>query len=578
MNSLRTAKRFVFPLLGLWVLLYASFSLVKPPLLDGPDSLQAEAAREMASSGDWITPHLDGVRSFAVPPLPTWLIAASFRVFGVTDWAARLPLAFAALALFLLALSLASRMCLTPVAGFYGALILLTSSGIFLFAHLLFPHLLCTLWITAALFYFWRSLRTPTLRTAIGFALTCALGSLTMGIAGALLPVLIALLFLFFTRNFAHLRRWHPAVIILVFCAAALPWRILAHYANPHHPYLSAIPRPATTPLLLFWDFLLLWLAPWTFFSLAGLSRLSRGLFNRTAHLDCRKQGLLLLTLWLGVTVVWFSIFQRHEFSLLPALPPFAILGATWLAAEEAAPSRYGRVVAWVLFVAGLIKAVTAVVLALRAPFPGFAVDIATLLHLHPGQHQQFFDYLSDLTFASMGAFRIPLLIFAAAVAVGVTANLILRLRGKARLANCFLAGMMAFVLIAAHIALNTFSPVFSSAILALAIRPEVEQGDAVIIDGRYEDASALGFYLRQPIQILSTPAGDLAPGSLATDAPPVFVDHDALAKLWDGPGRVFLWTSPESMPQLPGESYVIARDGGREIVSNEPNNGGATF
>ncbi|MFT4114870.1 ArnT family glycosyltransferase, partial [Silvibacterium sp.] len=116
MNSLRTAKRFVFPLLGLWILLYASFSLLKPPLLDGPDSLQAEAAREMSVTGDWITPHLDGVRSFAVAPLPTWLIAASFRLFGVTDWAARLPMAFAALGLFLLALALASRMCLTPVA------------------------------------------------------------------------------------------------------------------------------------------------------------------------------------------------------------------------------------------------------------------------------------------------------------------------------------------------------------------------------------------------------------------------------------------------------------------------------
>ncbi|MFT4114686.1 hypothetical protein, partial [Silvibacterium sp.] len=480
--------------------------------------------------------------------------------------------------LVLLALALASRMCLTPVAGFYGALILLTSSGIFLFSHLLYPHLLCTLWITAAIFYFWRSLRAPTLRTAIGFALSCALGSLTLGLAGALLPVLIALLFLFFTRDFAHLRKWHPAVIVVVFCAAALPWRILAHHANPHHPYLTALPRPAVTPLLLFWDFLLFWIAPWTFFALAGISRLRKKHFDRTAKRDCRQQGLLLLVLWLAVAVLWFSIFQRHEYSMLPALPPFAILAATWLAVEENAPSRYGRIVAWVLFVAGMIKAITAVVLGLRAPFPGFAVDIATLLNLHAEQPHQFFGYLADLTFASMGAFRIPLLIFAAAVAVGVTANLILRLKGKARLANCFLAGMMAFVLIAAHIALNTFSPVFSSAILAEAIKPEVEQGDAVVINGRYEDASALGFYLGRPIQILSTPAGDLAPGSLASDAPPVFVDHDALAKLWDGPGRVFLWTSPDSLPELPGQSYVIAHDGGREIVSNEPNNGGAAF
>ncbi|MGC2606653.1 MAG: phospholipid carrier-dependent glycosyltransferase, partial [Silvibacterium sp.] len=97
MNSLRTAKRFWFPLLGLWVLLYASFSLLKPPLLDGTDSVQAEAAREMAVNGNWITPHLDGVRYLAVSPLLTWSTALSFELFGVSDWAARLPLALSAL-------------------------------------------------------------------------------------------------------------------------------------------------------------------------------------------------------------------------------------------------------------------------------------------------------------------------------------------------------------------------------------------------------------------------------------------------------------------------------------------------
>jgi hypothetical protein len=50
------------------------------------------------------------------------------------------------------------------------------------------------------------------------------------------------------------------------------------------------------------------------------------------------------------------------------------------------------------------------------------------------------------------------------------------------------------------------------------------------------------------------------------------------LAKLWNGPGRVFLWTTPEAAPELPAQSYLIGRDGGHQIVSNEPNNGGAAF
>src|SRR5580698_8405843 len=116
MNNLRTAKRFAFPLLGLWVLLYASFSLMKPPLLDGTDAVQAEAAREMATQGHWLVPYVNGVRAPGLSPFLLWSTAGSFKLFGVSDWAARLPQAFFALALFVMTLVLGSRLFLTPLA------------------------------------------------------------------------------------------------------------------------------------------------------------------------------------------------------------------------------------------------------------------------------------------------------------------------------------------------------------------------------------------------------------------------------------------------------------------------------
>src|SRR6185437_12035998 len=218
MNSLRTAKRFVFPLLGLWVLLYASFSLIKPPLLDGPGSVRAEAAREMAVEGGWITPHVNGEPLLTTSPLLLWSAAVSFKLFCAADWAARLPLAFYALALFLLTLALGARLFFNPVAGFYGALILLTSAGIFLFAHLLYPQLLSTLWITLAVYFFWRSLRHThaSLATAAGFVLACALGVLSRGPEGVVIPVLIVVLFLAITRNLPHLLRWHPVEGVVI--------------------------------------------------------------------------------------------------------------------------------------------------------------------------------------------------------------------------------------------------------------------------------------------------------------------------------------------------------------------------
>jgi len=591
-NPFRTAKRFVFPLLGLWILLYASFSLLKPPLLDGTDSVTAEAAREMASTGDWIIPQINGVRAPQTPPLLIWMTAVSFRIFGVSDATARLPLALCALALFALTLIFGSRLFLTPVAGFYATLILITSCGVFLFAHLVFPVLLLTLWLTLAMYCFWRSLRHPTLPNSAAFGATCALGFLSMGLAGVVLPFGIVVLFLFYSRNLRHLARWYPAAGIGLFLLILIPWMTLAYRSTPNQSFLAPMHSFAKPPVPLFWAFVLIWIAPWFLFAFAALSRLSARVFSRDTAFDHVRDhdqhALLLLVLWAGFILALYTFSSRQEHFALPALPAIALLAARWLAADEKHPSRAGRIIAWILFIGGILKGGIMVFLAvgvpapppfrvLRPPRPSSGTDIATLLHLHSG-HRLFFGPITDLTIAAMGAFRVPLLIAAAAIAVGVTGNLIFRLKGKIRLANCFIAGMMVFFLIAAHLALNTFSPVVSSAILAEAIKPEVAAGDVIVINGPYEDASALPFYLERQVKLLSRRPDALAPWSYAPDAPPIFLDNGALAALWTSDTRVWVWTPVTTPPSLPGESYVIARTGGREVLSNQPNQGGASF
>jgi 4-amino-4-deoxy-L-arabinose transferase-like glycosyltransferase len=583
-NPFRTAKRFVFPLLGLWILLYASFSLLKPPLLDGADAANAQSAREMVSSGDWIIPHLNGVRAPQTPPLLIWLTAISFRTFGVSDATARLPLALCTLALFALTLWFGSRLFLTPVAGFYAAIILITSCGVFLFAHLVFPVLLLTLWLTLAMYCFWRSLRHPTLPNSAAFGAACALGFLSMGLAGVVLPFGIVVLFLFYTRNIRHLARWYPAAGIGLFLLILIPWMTLAYRATPAQSFLAPARSFMRPPLLVFWAFILIWITPWFLFAGTALSRLSSRLFSRdrvpaTSHdpvLDHDQQALLLLVLWAGFTIALYTFSSRQEYYALPALPAIALLAARWLTADEKHPGRAGRVIAWILFIGGILKSAVLVFLVARAPAPPPGTDIATLLHLH--QHRLFFGPIIDLTIASMGAFRVPVLIAAVAIAVGVTGNLIFRLKSKVRLANCFIAGMMVASLVAAHLALNIFSPVVSSFVLAEAIKPEVDAGDVIVVNGPYEDASSLAFYLERQVKLLNRRPDVLAPWSYAPDAPPIFLDNAAVAALWAGDTRVFLWTRDQSPPSLPGQTYVIASNGGKRILSNQPNQGGASF
>src|ERR1700704_248310 len=80
------------------VLLFVSIifitSVISPPrLMDDVDAVQAQIAHNMLQSGDWVTARLDGVKYLEKAPLKYWMIAVSFAIFGVHDWAARIPLA-----------------------------------------------------------------------------------------------------------------------------------------------------------------------------------------------------------------------------------------------------------------------------------------------------------------------------------------------------------------------------------------------------------------------------------------------------------------------------------------------------
>ncbi|HEY3283885.1 MAG TPA: glycosyltransferase family 39 protein, partial [Armatimonadota bacterium] len=74
-----------------------------PAIYDDSDGMYAEVPREMVATGDWVTPHANGVRYLEKPPLLYWLTAASYEAFGTNEVAARLPVALASVATILLA-------------------------------------------------------------------------------------------------------------------------------------------------------------------------------------------------------------------------------------------------------------------------------------------------------------------------------------------------------------------------------------------------------------------------------------------------------------------------------------------
>jgi 4-amino-4-deoxy-L-arabinose transferase-like glycosyltransferase len=251
-------------LLALWFFFYASFQLLTPPLLDDADSVHSEVAREMLVRQDWTTLYANGIRYLEKAPLLYWSMAASFKVFGISTAAARIPLALTVLALAFAVEAFArkafSNRGSEPTgdgqeetkqdalesgsrsgarAGLYAGLILLSSFGIFIFTRITIPDAMVCLWLTLAIFCYWLTEQQsePAGLPCYGFAACCALNVLTKGLIGIVFPIGIVLLHLLLTRGLrgtiARIQQFHLIGSLLVFFAIAAPWHVLIGLANP---------------------------------------------------------------------------------------------------------------------------------------------------------------------------------------------------------------------------------------------------------------------------------------------------------------------------------------------------------
>src|SRR5450432_445252 len=134
--------------------------IVSPPsLMDDVDAVQAQIARNMLDSGDWVIAHLDGVPYIEKSPLIYWTIAVSYRIFGVHDWSARIPVAFAAVLLAWLVCRY-GRWAFEEWAGYYAGLTVATCVGLFLFTRIQIPDVMLTLSTCLAYWAFQRATDT----------------------------------------------------------------------------------------------------------------------------------------------------------------------------------------------------------------------------------------------------------------------------------------------------------------------------------------------------------------------------------------------------------------------------------
>jgi hypothetical protein len=403
-------------------------------------------------------------------------------------------------------------------------------------------------------------------------------------------------LYLPLTGNLRHLLRLRLISSTLVFLGVAAPWHILAALRNPAQGNVRGflwfyfvnehflrflnkrVPRDYdTVPLLLFWALLVLWLIPWTAFLPQALLEVPRRWREFRGQMSRRQKANLLFFFWALVIVGFFSLSTRQEYYTIPAIPGMALLVGGWLAREQEAATksperRAGKISSVALLVVGVMIAAVGFTLLFFSKTPAPGTDLSDLLRKNPQDYALSFGHFLDLTPQAMGAFRLPLGLFSAAFLLGTIANWMFRRAGRPGAGNAALALMMVLVLACVRIAFGIFSPIISSKDLAMAIRTQSQPGDQVVATGLYENASTLNFYGGFHLLSLRTPGGNMWYGAQFPDAPPVWESEASFVTLWNGPGRIFLWTDQDDPAALRGLiSHVIARRGGKTIYSNRP-------
>ncbi len=363
----RTLRLAIYALLA--AILYLP-GLGRPALWEPDEGRYAEIAREMVISGDYVTPRDDFELYFEKPPLVYWAEAASIKIFGVNEFAVRLPAALFSIGQVVVTAALAEMM-LGASAGLFAALALALSPLFFGFARFATLDPALAFFLTAALAAFYVAARDESFsqpsarRWMLTSAAMLALGTLAKGPIALLLGGAIALAWMASEGRLRQVAQMPLVWCLVIYAAIVVPWFVLAEARNPGfmhffivHEHLEryvASSEHGWGP----WFFIPIVIGgtwPWIFFVPLGWSamRADNGL-PESAPAPSRRAAARFLVIWFIVILVFFSIPRSKLGSyILPALAPLAIVAGYGLARMPALGAASRRRLLAVVAIANL--------------------------------------------------------------------------------------------------------------------------------------------------------------------------------------------------------------------------------
>jgi 4-amino-4-deoxy-L-arabinose transferase-like glycosyltransferase len=543
-------------------------ALGRLPLTDPYEGRYAEISREMLERGELITPFLNYVKYFENPPLFSWITAASLRIFGLNEFAARLPSALCGL-LTLPATYMVARRLFDRRTALLSAIFLGTSAGFVLQSRVILPGTLLALCLTVALGGFIVAAQLdPRPRHASAlwylFPLFCSLALLAGGVVGVLLPAGIILIYLLLAGRWELLPHLRRGTLLLLFVAVAAPWFLMVWLRNPefvrffsNHGYVERFGVPQAGHRLSFWFLLpLLGIAmlPWSWYFPPALAKAWR-----EQGREAGRSGLFLLIWAVSVILLFSACGARWVSALLPAFPPLAILTARLVKGEL---ERRG----------GGLKGGTRglgvflVVLGGGAlGYPLLAPVATRLAELAPGLAGLLGRFVAQVPALPPSA---CLLVAGLLLLQGVTALSVSgRRTGRVLIMLCLCS--FALEIIVPRLIMGTVATAASPRELALKAA-ELAGADTPIVT--VGPLHAVSWYARRRVLVAGTP-DELGFGSRQGDQSAWFPTREALVALWGGGNPLLIILTRQELadlrPALHPDPRILMESGGRLLIGN---------
>ena len=526
----------------------AWFSILDYRKLIKPDEGRyAEIAREMAQSGDFVTPRLNGIKYFEKPPLQYWATATAFRLFGEDEWSARLWSALTGCAGVLLAAWSATRLFGTA-AGLSSGLVLGSSLWWVLLGHLNTLDMSFAFFLQASLSGFLLAQTAPRNSTMERNGMLAAWGAaalavLSKGLAGLVLPGMVLVVYCLAQRDAQPLKRLHLARGLPLFLLLTAPWFLAVQNANPefarfffiheHFERFLSTAHRREQPVWYYLPVLAAALLPWSGIAIHAAAISWRA---ASAHAFNARRFLLL---WAILIFAFFSASgSKLPSYILPVLPALALLAGDWLAGAR------HRTLIW------HFAAVAAIALIAAALFAAFGMQPGSVWHDE-----------AHLNYAAWLAVALAII-----VAALITAMAMLRQsRASAALAGVALASLIGWgVVLQGHATLGRSTSAFY---IAEQIKPLLRPGVPFYSVGTYEQT--LPFYLDRTVTLVDY----LDEFSFGLEQEPqhAIADMAAFKARWMADKEAFAMMTPERYKRLALEDFpmrIVASDPDRIIVA----------